>query len=333
MSNVTTMNRRKFCAAALASSGTASASLARANPVFPSKPVSLVVGFPPGGATDVTARVLQPHIQKFFDVPVIVENVSGASGSLGVQRVLSNPDGHAIYIGTASDTVLAPLSVASARYTAESLRLVSLLGVTDFAIAARSGLAANNLDELVGVARSAKPSLSYASFGNGTIYHLLGEQLRERLGADLLHVPLQGMGPTINGLVGGQVDLAFLPLAGQTLGFIANGRLKALGVMSAGRAESLPQVQSVNESPQLKGFVQNIWPGVFAPVSLDKEKVQRISQAVSVAMRSGEFVRSSQETGLSVPSPLLTPDEAQAFYVDQTAKLRALSKAANVQRN
>ncbi|HWP12589.1 MAG TPA: tripartite tricarboxylate transporter substrate binding protein [Ramlibacter sp.] len=324
------INRRAASAAVLAALLPA-ARVARAQAsVFASRNVSVVVGFPPGGATDVTARVVQPQLQKAWGQTVIVENAPGAGGSIGVQKMLNAPpDGHVLFMGTASDTVLAPLAIQSARYKPEHLRLLALMTVTDFVVVTRPGLALAGLDELVAHARSKE--LSYASFGNGSLYHLVGEDLRARAGVQLLHVPFQGMGPTINNLMGNQVDMAFLPVAGQTVGLINSGRVKPMAVTGARRNPQLPNVPTVDESSQAKGFHHNVWLGMFGPASLPAEAAGKVNAAVNEAIRSPEYVKFSLENGSVIPEPGYTLQQAAKFYADETDKLRRLAQSIKLE--
>lgn len=324
-----TINRRT-AAAAVAATLLPFASARAQSQAFASRTISIVVGFPAGGATDVTARVVLPHLQKSWGQTVIVENVPGAGGSIGVQKMLTAPpEGHVLFLGTASDTVLAPLAIQSARYKPEGLQLLGYLGQAEFVIVARPGLTLNSLDELVAQMRARE--LSYASFGNGSIYHLIGEDMKQRAGAQLLHVPFQGMGPTITNLIGNQVDLAFLPIAGQTVGLINSGRVKAIAVTGAKRNPHLPQVAAVDESQALKGFHHAVWLGLFGPAALPMEAAAKVNAAVNDAIRTPEYLRFSAENGTSVPDPGFTLQQAARFYSDDTQRLRRLAHSVKLE--
>jgi tripartite-type tricarboxylate transporter receptor subunit TctC len=328
-----TINRR--CATAAVAAALWPIANARAQaPAFPSRTISVVVGFPAGGATDVTARVALPHLQKSWGQTVIVDNVPGAGGSIGVQKMLNAaPEGHTLFLGTASDTVLAPLAIQSVRYRAESLRLLGHMGQAEFVIVSRPGLAVGSPDELVLQMRTAAASkeLSYASFGNGSIYHLIGEDLKSRAGGQLLHVPFQGMGPTITNLIGNQVDLAFLPIAGQTVGLINSGRVKPIAVTGPRRNPQLPQVPSVDESQLLKGFHHHVWLGVFGPATLPAEAAIKVNAAVNEAIRTPEYLKFSADNGTGVPDPGLTLQQAAKFYADDADKLRKLAQSIKLE--
>jgi tripartite-type tricarboxylate transporter receptor subunit TctC len=324
---------RRTAATAVAAALLPFASARAQGPAFPSRTISIVVGFPAGGATDVTARVVLPHLQKSWGQTVIVENVPGAGGSIGVQKMLNAaPEGHVLFLGTASDTVLAPLAIPSARYKPEDLRLLGYMGQAEFVIVSRPGMVLNNVDELVAQMRAtSSKELSYASFGNGSIYHLIGEDLKNRAGGQLLHVPFQGMGPTITNLIGNQVDLAFLPIAGQTVGLINSGRVKPIAVTGPRRNPQLPQVASVDESQQAKGFHHTVWLGLFGPAGLPAEAAAKVNSAVNDAIRAPEYLKFSAENGTGVPSPGLTLQQAAKFFADDTAKLRRLAQSIKLE--
>lgn len=298
---------------------------------FPSRTISVVVGFPPGGATDVTARVIQPTLQKAWGQAVIVENVPGAGGSIGVQKMLGLPaDGHVLFLGTASDTVLTPLAIQTARYKAESLRLVGYLGQTDFIVAARPGLTFASLDEMVEESRKGK-ELSYASFGHGSIYHLIGEDLRARSGMKLLHVPFQGMGPTITNLIGNQIDLAFLPIAGQTVGLVNAGRVRALAVTGARRNAQLPSVPVVDETRAAHGLHHTVWLGMFAPLDLPGEAAAKVNSAVNSAIQTAEYRTYAAENGMRLPDPAFGLEACARFYAAEAVRMRQLAAAVKLE--
>ncbi|CAN7712559.1 MULTISPECIES: Bug family tripartite tricarboxylate transporter substrate binding protein [unclassified Variovorax] len=327
-----TVNRRT-AAAAVAATLLPFGSVRAQSPPFPSRTISVVVGFPAGGATDVTARVAIPHLQKSWGQTVIVENVPGAGGSIGVQKMLNAaPEGHVLFLGTASDTVLAPLAIQSARYKPEDLRLLGYMGQAEFVIVGRPGPALNSLDDLVAHMRAASSTeLSYASFGDGSIYHLIGEDLKNRSGGKLLHVPYRGMGPVVTDLIGNQVDLAFLPVAGQTVGLINSGRVKPIALTGPKRNPQLPQVASVDESRQMKGLHHTVWLGLFGPATLPAEAAKKVNAAVNDAIRTPEYLKFSAENGTSVPDPGLTLQQAAKFYGDGTEKLRRLARSIKLE--
>lgn len=165
---------------------------------YPNKPVNLVVPYPAGGLSDVLARMVNQPLSKQLHQPVIVENLGGASGAIAAQKVLAAPsDGYQIFQGSPNELILGPLSNAAVKFKSEDFRMIHMLGTSSLAVYTRPDFPASNMDELVDYARKAaaagKP-MTYASVGNGSMYHLLGEQLSKITGVPMLHVPYKGGG-------------------------------------------------------------------------------------------------------------------------------------------
>jgi len=306
--------------------------MAHAAEPFPSRTVSVVVGFPAGGATDVSARAMVPTLQRLLGQPVIVENVPGAGGSLGVQKALrAPPDGHTVFHGTASDTVLTPLAFASARYQAENLRLVAVTGTTDFALLARPGLEIQSVADLVAhVRKKGSRELSYASFGIGAANHLVMEEFRRKLGAAMIHAPYKGMAPVVSDLMGNQVDLAFFPVAGPVVAAIRAGKIRALMVTSSKRNPQLPDIPAADEVQAFKGFHFDIWLGVFVPASTPLKATASLHAAVTEAVKTPEFQQFSQTNGLTVPATM-DLDHASRFYAAETARYRSIARSIRLE--
>jgi len=210
---------------------------------FPSKTITLLVTFPAGGQADAVARALAPALQKELGQPVIVDNVSGVGGSLGAQRVLNGPpDGHTLMLGTPIELVQTPMAVASARYKAEDFRMVGPVASTYMMMVVRPDFPATSVGEFVAAARnSGAKEFSFASVGRGSAYHLVAERFAQDTGIKLLHVPYKGAQQVITDLAGGQIDLAFLPLAGPVPGMLQTGKLKAIGFAAQARHRAFPQ--------------------------------------------------------------------------------------------
>lgn len=294
---------------------------------FPSKGVSLKVGYPTGGPADFGARALQPPLQRLWGKPVIVENVPGAGGSIGVQRVLAAAaDGHSLYFGTASDVVLSPLSIPSARYMPEDLRLLACAGVTDLVLVTSPDLGISSFEALASrLMDRTKPELTFASFGRGSLFHLVAEDLNTRIGGRMLQVPFPGLGPTVSNLMGNLVDLALLPVAGQTIGLIKEGRVKPIAVTGLLRHAQLAMVPTAAESG-LKNFHHNIWLGVFGPIGLSTELATRINTSVNAALRDAHYITAVTETGSTIPDPGLDLAQCSIFYANETDKLRIMAR-------
>jgi len=199
---------------------------------FPNKTVTLVVPYPAGGASDFFARKVQPDTQAKLGQTMIIENVGGAGGSIGLSKVLNAPaDGHTLALGSPMELVLAPLAIQGVKYKPEDFKMVAQFATTNTILAVRSTLGVKTLDELLAYARKNPGTpLSYGSVGPGSLYHLIGEKFTQLTKINTLHVPYKGIAPLLNELMGGQIDMAFLPLAGSIPATIKDGKIQGLAV-------------------------------------------------------------------------------------------------------
>ncbi len=317
-----TLPRRSLLAAALAPALTALAPLAAAQQGrFPSRRLSVVVPFPAGGPADMVARVMSPLLQKALGETVIVENVAGVGGALGVNKVLdAPPDGHTALLTTVAEPILPPLTMpGNVRYKPDDLLLVSQLAYTNIALVVRPGLPIQSVQQLLAHMKnpSAKP-LAYATPGSGTLYHLMGEHFKSLVGGQLLHVPYKGLAPAVNDLLGGQVDVAFLPMAGSTAKLIESGSLRALANSAAEPTAGLPRLGDLDG---LKEFVYTVWTGVFLPRQAPADAVAAMHRAVDSALQGPEFGAYTKEAGGVALTRAMSLPQAQAFYSAEMQRL------------
>ena len=317
----------------LASLATFSLGLAQAQS-FPSKPVTLMVPYPPGGLSDVIARTINNTLSKHLGQPVIVENLGGASGGIAAQKVLSAPaDGYYIFQGSPNELILAPLSNAAIKYKSEDFRLVQMISINPMAMFGRKDLPANNGDELVEYARKAaaegKP-LTYASVGPGSMYHLLGEHLSKLTGIPMTHVPYKGGAPAQQDLMGGLVDIFISPFGKGQAALVDDGKIKAVAVLSTERLELLKKAPPLNDSKALKGFVFDTWSGYFVHKDTPEPIVQALHKALGEVANDPAIRASLEAQAMVVPRP--QPLQALGkVYSDNTARYRAIAKAMNLQ--
>ena len=317
----------------LASLATFSLGLAQAQS-FPSKPVTLMVPYPPGGLSDVIARTIHNTLSKHLGQPVIVENLGGASGGIAAQKVLAAPaDGYYIFQGSPNELILAPLSNAAIRYKSEDFRLVQMISINPMAMFGRKDLPASNGDELVAYARKAaaegKP-LTYASVGPGSMYHLLGEHLSKLTGIPMTHVPYKGGAPAQQDLMGGLVDVFISPFGKGQVALVDDGKIKAVAVLSTERQELLKKAPPLNDSKALKGFVFDTWSGYFVHKDTPEPIVQALHKALSEVANDPTIRATLEAQAMVVPRP--QPLQALGkVYSDNTARYRAIAKAMNLQ--
>ncbi|WP_088282636.1 tripartite tricarboxylate transporter substrate binding protein [Ideonella sp. A 288] len=308
------------------------ASAAVAQPLS-AKPVNLMVPYPAGGLSDAIARVVEKPLSKAVGQMVIVENVGGVGGAIGAQKVLGAPaDGHYLYQGSPNELILSPLALSAVKYKSEDWRLVQMIGAFPIAILARKGLPANNVDELVALARKADAEgrpLTYASVGIGSFYHVLGEHFAQTIGARMTHVPYKGGAPVFQDLGGELVDIAIFVVGTQITGLVEQGRMKVLATLApAGKVEApfLKQYPSVNDSKSVRNFAFNTWTGYFVRKDTPEPVVQALHKALGATMADAAVRSQLEQLGGTVP-PTMTLAEASREYEGQTARFRTIAKA------
>lgn len=309
-----------LCAALLALAGAPAA----AQGGYPDKPITLVVPNAAGGAADNLARSMAEELGKRLGQPVVVENLGGASGAIGAQRVLrSPPDGHTLLFGTTSDMVVTPIANRAAGYSVRDFTPLAKVGVTPMTLTARPGLGVTNLDQLVALARQRPGSLSVGTTGSASLQAFATVALQRAAGIDLLGVPYKGGAPLLNDLLGGQLDLGVMTLPA-ALAQVRAGKLTMLGVLSDKRPASAPDLPTVNESQSVKGVVVEIWAALAGPPQMPAGVVDRISRAVQAILADKEFTERRAKLG-DTAVPYQTPAEFGRFLLAEDERYRALA--------
>jgi tripartite-type tricarboxylate transporter receptor subunit TctC len=296
------------------------------------RPFTIVVPQPAGNPGDAFGRKLQPLLQRELGQPVIVENVPGAGGSIGVQRVLNGPaDGQTATLVSQTEPILMPLALASARYQPTQLRPVGLLGRGSYVLAGRADLPANTHAELLAWVRSrgGQPP-TYGHIGNGSMIHLLGEQWRRSCQVAVLHVPYKGVPPLLQELVGGQIDLSFVPLGGLSSTLIDGGKLKVFGVTAAQPVAQLPKVPALSSlDPALRGFVYEAWGSLMVPRGTPEAAAARWQRAFAVAVTDPEVVAFLRSNGTD-PQPPLSLEALETFYDTEVRRYQQMARAIGI---
>ena len=301
---------------------------------FPTKPVTIMVPYPAGGLSDVIARKFNVPMSKALGQPVIVDNLGGASGAIAAQKVLTLPsDGYMVFQGSPNELIFAPMALASVKYKSEDYRQVHRIGIAPMAILARADLPANNADELVAYAiKAAKDgkSMSYASVGIGSFYHLLGEQMSKVIGAPMLHVPYKGGADVLKDMMGGTVDIFMTPFGAPQVELAKQGKIKIITMLSPTRSPLLPQLASTAESKALKNFTAEIGTGFFVKRDTPEPIVQALHKAIQTTLQDADFKTGILALG-QVASPLQSLDAASKAYSDEITEYRAIAKSINLQ--
>jgi tripartite-type tricarboxylate transporter receptor subunit TctC len=282
---------------------------------FPSKPVRIVVPFPPGGSTDLLARRIAEKWQQSMGQPVIVENRPGAGGVTGSDFVArATPDGHTLVLGvTGSHGVSISLNPRLPYHPLKSFEPISRVVSAPLVIVVGAAVPARTLAEYVAAARSRPGEITHSSPGVGTSMHLTGEMFNAAAGTQLMHVPYKGSAGAINDLMGGQVQSMFSDFL-VALPQVEAGRIRALAVTSARRHPLMPNVPTVAESGY-PGFEALSWQGLFAPAGTPREVVERLNAETQKALASPDirdfFSRQGFEVGGSTPAEFRTFIEAE----------------------
>ena len=295
---------------------------------YPSKPVRIIVAFPAGGGTDITARIMGPRLTEIWGQQVLVENRAGASGVIGTEfAAKSAPDGYTLFMGT-----LGNFSVNQHLYpkmTVDPVRdFAPITQVVDvhFGLYANPALPANNVAELIALARAKPGQLTYSSSGPGGAPHLAMELFKRMAGVDIVHIPYKGSAPSMQDVMGGQVSMTCDSLI-QALPFIRDHRLKALAVLGKSRSPQLPDVPTVDESG-LAGYELTNWFGLAAPAATPREIVARLHADVVRVLQSPE-VR-DKLTAMAATVVGNSPEEFGARIRSDSAKWAKVIKDANI---
>jgi tripartite-type tricarboxylate transporter receptor subunit TctC len=253
---------------------------AQTTPSYPTKPVVLVVPFPPGGGTDIGARVVAQKLSEKWGQTVIVENKPGAAGIIGFDFVAkAAPDGYTIVMGNIGTTAINPSLYSTLQYNPDkAFSPISLVAELPLALVANPDFPAKNLAELIAVAKAKPGELAYGSSGAGGSPHLAAALMENQAGLSLVHVPYKGGGPMMTDLMGGHIKIAFATVL-ETSSQIRAGKVRALAVSSATRSVSLPDVPTLAEAG-LPGFNSISWIGLLAPAGTPDAIIRRISDDV-----------------------------------------------------
>lgn len=323
---MTRLNRRGLFALA-AAAGFCLAAPASAQD-FPNQTVTLVVPFAAGGSTDLVARVVAEAMSKDLGQQVIVENVGGAGGNLGADRVArAEPDGYTILMGTVATHALNPLILKTKPYDPEKdFTPVSLLVLVPNVLAVNPQLPVNTVQELIDLLKSKPQDYSYASSGNGTPLHLSGELFKSMAGVEIQHVPYKGSGPALTDVLANQVPIIFDNLPSSS-GHMKSGTLRALGVTTTERSSAFPDVPTIAET--VPGYETYSWNALFAPANTPPEAVARLNAAAKKALEDASVKARMKDFSATIVAS--TPEELGAHVSAELAKWTPIVKDANVQ--
>ena len=299
---------------------------------YPSKPITLVVPFPPGGVTDIAGREVARNLTKYLNQAVVVENKAGAGGNIGTQYLAtSKPDGYTLGLLTVSAMSIAPHVTKNLGFNpSQDFTPITNVIITEGAIVANAATPFSSVKEFVAYAKANPGKVSYASVGNGSIPHLTAEMFAQRAGISLLHVPYKGTGPALQDLLANQINLSFESSVGTSFNNVTAGRLKVLAITGAKRSAVVPDVPTVAESG-FPGFSAQGWFGLFGPANLPPKILETLNKAVTDALREPEVIARFEKLGVQ-PDPQ-APAAFAKFLEVESAKWGDVAKSLKLELN
>ncbi len=314
-----------LCAFALLASGEATLAAS----TYPDRPITIVVGYPAGGSVDLNGRVVAETLAKKLGANVVVENVGGAGGTIGAQKVIrAKPDGYTLLVGSLNEIVIASLVNPAVKYNGiTDLQAIGLIGDQPLVLAASKESDIKNTADLVNVARSGKSdSYSYGSSGVGTSLHMAGEMLNAETRAKFLHVPYRGVAPLVTDLTSGRLPLGVFALS-SALPQIQSGQITAIGVTSAKRSSFASDIPALAENPALKAMDISVWFGLFGPRDMPEPVVKKLQASLQQVLADPAFQEKYRTTGSNVmhAQPELAP-----FFQAEHNKFKKLAETAHI---
>jgi tripartite-type tricarboxylate transporter receptor subunit TctC len=297
---------------------------------YPSRPIRIIVPYPPGGSTDPTARAFGTWISERFGVPVVIDNRPGAGATIGhAMGAKATPDGYTLLLGTSGGLVVNPAFGTRVPYDpVKDFAPVGLGVYAPFLLVVHPSVAAKNVQELIDIAKAQPGKINFGSPGVGTPNHLGMELLKAMTGAEFVHVPYKGGGPATVDLVGGRIQALF-GSPPQCLPHLASGRIRALAIGHPQRMRSLPDVPAIAEV--LPGFNNTTWYGLFAPAGTPAAIINRINAEMRSAVANAEFVKHIDSIGLEPASS--TPKELHDMVRTELARWTKIIRENRIQPN
>jgi tripartite-type tricarboxylate transporter receptor subunit TctC len=296
---------------------------------YPNKPIKLIVGFAPGGSTDIVARIVAQRLGERLGQTVAVDNKAGAGGTIGAdQTAKSAPDGYTLTLGTTSTHAIAAGAYSKLPYNPVSdFTQISLVAITPYLLVVNPQVKASSLAEFVTLAKSQPGKLNYASAGNGTATHLAMEMLKEAAGIDLVHIPYKGNAPADAAILGGEVQAVFGSMPALLQNTKAN-KVRPLAVGTTARSPALPDVPTVAEQGYA-GFEAALWLGIMGPANMPRAIVERLHKEITAIVSTPEF-KSAMDANGAEPLGSKSPDEFRAMLRGQVEKYVKITKAIGI---
>jgi tripartite-type tricarboxylate transporter receptor subunit TctC len=295
---------------------------------YPAKPIRIVVGFAPGGGTDIVSRIIGQKMSESWGQPVLVDNRAGATGTIGADLVAkAAPDGYTLLMGHVNSHGIASNLFKKLPYDAErDFSMVAYVGYVPNVFVIHPSIPAQNVKELIALAKAKPGTLNYASSGVGSTQHLAGELFSLLAGVNIVHVPYKGSGPAVIDLIAGHVSMNFDTMP-PVLPHVKSGRLRALALTTPKRSPQMPNVPTMIEVG-LKGFDMTNWYGVMAPAKTSRDTVTKLNAEINRIVMLPDAKSKLEEAGTQLDP--MSPEQFATFLHGEIAKYAKLVKAAKV---
>ena len=321
--------RRRLALACLAAASACLAPLPAAAQDWPAKPITIVVGYPPGGSTDLMGRLVGTELSNRLGQPVVIENIGGAGGTIGAQKVVNAaPDGYTLLVGANNELAIAKLvTPRTVKYTPAQFTPIGLIGSQPMVLVASNASGVKNAADFVQQVKKNPGKFSYGSSGVGTALHLAGEMVKEQGGLFMTHIPYRGVAPLTSDLVGGNLEFGVFVLS-SGLPHIKAGKVVALGTTAAKRAPATPDIPALAELPQFKNVNIESWFALMGPAKLPPPVLAKLKKALAETLQSPDFRQKMAAAGSSVAAP---GADLARFWDEEIAKYTQIVRFAKIE--
>ena len=294
---------------------------------YPSNPITIVVGYPPGGSTDLTGRVLANALAKSLNATVVVENVGGAGGAIGAQKVLNAaPDGHTLLVGANNEVAINRLVSPTIKYSWQDFTPIGLIASQPLVLVAATRMGVKNTEEFIKLVKSNPGRFSYGSSGVGTSLHLAGEMVKEQAGIFMTHIPYRGVAPLATDLIGNNLDFGVFVLS-SGLPHIRSGKVVALGTSEKKRSMLTPDIPALAEHPALKNTDISTWFVLMAPGKLPEPVAAKLRKGLADALQNPELRSKLEASGSAVAQGAV---DMNKFLREESAKYQRIVDFAKI---
>jgi hypothetical protein len=296
---------------------------------YPDRPIKMVVAYPPGGGTDIVARLIAPELGKQLGQNITIENRGGASGNIGTDAVVqSPPNGYTLLMGNIGPNAINVSIFKKMPYNPEKdLMPIALVGITPNVLITAPDFPIKNIPDLIKLAKSQPGKINFPSAGNGTSSHLSGVLMNSMANIDMVHIPYKGGGLAITDLLGGQVQVYFATIPA-AMPFIKSGKVKAIAVTSEQRSSALSDLPTIAESG-LPGYSASTWYGLYAPKGTPKEVIELIHKALMEVLKNPSVKEQMLQRGFEVATT--TPAQFASFIHSEIAKWAKVVRIAGLE--